>query len=368
MPGTVYGFLRPKMLTNCQNYVNVNTQPFYSFAFLRHLSAARSKPVKLPTHPGRLPSVNNFLIIRLYYPAAKFISLHPQKQKPLYMIKRLLLSAFTILSVLWSLGQETTSQMLGSATSNGTPLAGATVTALHVPTGTKYTTTTRKDGRYNLDGLRVGGPYTLTISYVGLKEEKTENIFLTIGQDYTGDFSMVAEAKELSAATVSAARQNKIFNNSHTGSQEIISRQQLEQLPTINRSIQDFTKLEPTSNGLSFAGANSGMNNITVNGADFNNSFGLSGTLGGQANAQPIALDAIDQIQVQVSPYDVRQGNFVGALVNSVTRSGTNQFRGTVYDYVKGPGTIGYKADDYTAPKTPFTYNVTGASLGGAII
>lgn len=284
------------------------------------------------------------------------------------MIKRLLLSAFTILSVLWSFGQETTSQMLGSVTSNGTPLAGATVTALHGPTGTKYTTTTRKDGRYNLDGLRVGGPYTLTVSYVGLKQEKTENIFLTIGQDYTGDFSMVPEARELSAATVSAARQNKIFNNSHTGSQEIISRQQIEQLPTINRSIQDFTKLEPTSNGLSFAGANSGMNNITVNGADFNNSFGLSSTLGGQANAQPIALDAIDQIQVQVSPYDVRQGNFVGALVNSVTRSGTNQFRGTVYDYIKGPGTIGYKADDYTAPKTPFTYNVTGASLGGAII
>jgi hypothetical protein len=286
------------------------------------------------------------------------------------MIKRLLLSAFIILSVLWSFGQETTSSMLGSVTQNGTGLAGATVTALHVPTGTKYTTTTRKDGRYNLDGLRVGGPYTLSVSYVGFKEEKTENIFLTIGQDYTGDFTMTSDTRELAAVTVSAGRQNPVFNNSHTGSQVQFNRAQLEQLPTVTRSLQDFTKLEPTasSGGLSFAGTNPGMNNITVDGADFNNSFGLASTLGGQANAQPIAMDALDQLQVQTSPYDVRQGNFTGGLVNSVTRSGSNTFRGTVYTYLKGPGTIGYKADDYVAPKTPFTFNIAGASLGGPII
>ena len=284
------------------------------------------------------------------------------------MIKRLLLSAFTLLSILYSFGQETTSQMLGKVNNGGTGLAGATVTALHVPTGTKYTTTTRKDGRYNLDGLRVGGPYVLTITYVGFKEEKQENIFLTIGQDFASDFSMISDSKELAVATVSAARQNRVFNNSHMGSQETISRQQMEQMPTINRSIQDFTRLEPSSNGLSFAGANPGMNNITVDGADFNNSFGLSSTLGGQANAQPIALDAIDQIQVQISPYDVRYGNFTGALVNSVTRSGTNNFRGTVYEYLKGPGTQGYSADDYGIARTPFKYHVTGASLGGPIM
>ncbi|HXB05801.1 MAG TPA: TonB-dependent receptor [Puia sp.] len=284
------------------------------------------------------------------------------------MIKRLLFSAITILSILHSFGQETTSQMLGTVTDGKQVLGGASVEALHVPTGTKYTTTTRKDGRYNLSGLRIGGPYVLTVTYVGFKAEKLENIVLTIGQDYTGDFTMTSDTRELTAATVSAGRQNKIFNNSHTGAQELISRAQIEQLPTVGRSIQDFTKLEPTSNGLSFAGTNPGMNNITVDGADFNNSFGLASTLGGQANAQPIALDALDQIQVQVSPYDVRQGNFTGALVNSVTRSGTNKFRGTIYTYLKGPGTIGYKADDYQAPKTPFTYNVSGASFGGAII
>ncbi len=285
------------------------------------------------------------------------------------MIKRLLLSAITILSVVYAFPQETTSQIQGTVVTDAKAgLGDATVVALHTPTGTKYSTTTRKDGHYNLPGLRVGGPYILTVTYVGFKTEKQENIALVLGEDYTGDFTLIPEAVELQATVVSAARQNNIFNNSHTGAQELITRAQIDQLPTISRSLQDFTRLEPSSNGLSFAGANPGMNNITVDGADFNNSFGLSSTLGGQANAQPIALDAIDQIQVQVSPYDVRQGNFTGALVNSVTRQGTNKFRGTVYDYFKNQGTIGYSADDYGVVKTPFKFHATGASLGGAII
>jgi carboxypeptidase family protein len=284
------------------------------------------------------------------------------------MMKRLLLTAITILCAFFTFAQETTSQILGTATDGKGGLAGATVVALHTPTGTKYTTTTRKDGRYNLPNLRIGGPYVVTITYVGFKEEKQEGIMLVVGQDYTSDFTLTSESKELSSVVVSASRQNKIFNNSRTGSQEIITRQQIERLPTITRSVQDFAKLEPTSNGLSFSGTNPGMNNITVDGADFNNSFGLSGTLGGQANAQPIALDAIDQIQVNVAPYDVRQGGFTGAGVNSVTRSGTNKFRGTVYDYIKGPGTIGYNVDNTTVARTPFNYNVLGASFGGAII
>lgn len=270
--------------------------------------------------------------------------------------------------MLYSFAQETTSQILGSVSDGSTGLAGATVIALHTPTGTKYTTTSRKDGRFNLPNLRPGGPYILTVTYVGFKGEKQENINLTVGQDFTSDVKLIPESKELSAVVVPAARQNKIFNNARTGSQETISRAQIERLPTINRSIQDFTKLEPTSSGLSFSGTNPGLNNITVDGADFNNSFGLSSTLGGQASAQPISLDAIEQIQVNVAPYDVRQGGFTGAGVNSTTRSGTNTFRGTVYDYKKSPGTIGYKADNNVVSRTPFTYNVLGGSFGGAII
>ena len=286
------------------------------------------------------------------------------------MIKRLLLSAFMILSAFFTFAQETTSQILGTVTGDKAALAGATIVALHTPTGTKYTTTTRKDGRFNLDGLRVGGPYVISVSNVGFKPEKQENVTLILGQDFTADFNLVPASVELTAVVVPASRQNKIFNNARTGSQEIITRAQMEQLPTINRSIEDFTKLEPTaaSSGLSFSGTSSSLNNITVDGADFNNSFGLSGTLGGQTGAQPIALDAIDQVQVAVSPYDVRQGGFVGAGINSITRSGTNQFKGTVYDYVKGPGTIGYHVDNASVAKTPFTYKILGASIGGPII
>lgn len=268
--------------------------------------------------------------------------------------------------------QETTSEIVGSVVTQNGPIDGATVTVLHVPTGTKYVTATRKNGRFNIPGLRVGGPYTITASYVGFGDEKLESIFLTLGQAYEGNFTLKPSAGELAGVVVSANRQNKIFNNNHTGSQEIITRDQLEKLPTINRSIQDFTKLEPTAtnNGgyQSFGGRSGEYNNITVDGANFNNGFGLSPTLGGQTGAQPISLEAIDQVQVNVSPYDVRQGGFSGAGVNSVIKSGTNTFRGSVYTYLKGPGTQGYNVEDITVPKSPFSFYIRGASLGGPII
>jgi hypothetical protein len=271
-----------------------------------------------------------------------------------------------------SKAQETTSQMLGTVTNGANGLAGATVVAVHVPSGTKYTTTTRNDGRFNLPGLRVGGPYTLTVSFVGYKQQHQDSITLNLGQDYTADFALITEATQLSDVVVTTASQGKVFNNSRTGAQEIVTRGQIERLPTINRSIQDFARLEPSANvtlgGLSFGGAYSGFNNLTVNGADFNNSFGLSGSLGGQASAQPISLDAIDQIQVNLSPYDVRQGGFTGAGINSVTRSGTNTFRGSVYTYLKGPGTQGYHVGNTIVPKLPFSFNLSGASIGGPII
>src|SRR5579863_9074700 len=163
------------------------------------------------------------------------------------MIKRLLLSAITFFSVICTFAQETTSQIQGTVVNDSkAALAGATVVALHTPTGTRYTTTTRKDGHYNLPGLRVGGPYTLTITYVGFKSETQDNITLVLGEDYTGDFTMIPEATELQATVVSAARQNKIFNNAHTGAQELITRAQIQSLPTISRSLQDFTRLEPS--------------------------------------------------------------------------------------------------------------------------
>src|ERR1017187_8605392 len=148
------------------------------------------------------------------------------------MRKRILFTVFCICSSYFLFAQETTSQILGTVTDGKEGLAGATVVALHTPTGTKYSTTTRKDGRFNLPGLRVGGPYVLYVTFVGFKEEKQENIMLVIGQDFTSDFLLAPETKELAEVIVPASRQNKIFNNSHTGSQEIVTRAQLERLPT----------------------------------------------------------------------------------------------------------------------------------------
>ncbi|HTA27801.1 MAG TPA: carboxypeptidase regulatory-like domain-containing protein, partial [Bacteroidia bacterium] len=282
--------------------------------------------------------------------------------------RTLLVLLFPLVSSFHVFSQVTTADIVGQVTDGKVGLAGATVTIINEPTGSKYLTTTRKDGRYNMPNLHVGGPYNVTVSFVGYEQQKQDNVFLILGQDYTADFTLQATTTQLAGVVVSGSRQNKIFNNSHTGSQEIISRAQIEQLPTINRAISDFTKLEPTANGLSFSGTTASYNNITVDGADFNNSFGLSGTLGGQAFAQPIALDAIDQIQVSVSPYDVREGGFTGAGVNSVTRSGTNQFKGSVYTYLKGEHTQGYNVETNTITPTPFTFNILGASLGGPII
>ena len=288
------------------------------------------------------------------------------------MTKQILLAIICVLSSYMGMAQETTAEMHGMVTDGKTGLAGATVVAIHNPSGTKYSTTTRKDGRFNLPGLRIGGPYTITTSSIGFKTDKQEDINLVLGQDFTADFSMVPEATQLSEVVVTATHQNKIFSNSHTGSQEIITRTELQQLPTINRSISDFTKLEPTANttsfGTSFGGRSAQYNNITVDGANFNNGFGLSSTLGGQTGAQPISLEAIDQVQVNVSPYDVRQGGFTGAGVNAITKSGTNQFRGNIYTYLKGPNTQGYNVEDVTVAKSPFSFYTRGVSLGGPII
>jgi hypothetical protein len=267
--------------------------------------------------------------------------------------------------------QETTADIQGFISDGKTGLAGATVVAVHTPTGTVYTTTSRKDGRYNFANVRVGGPYDIKVSFVGFKEDKQSNIILNLGQSYTADF-ILKTSGDLTEVIVTGGRQSKVINNNRTGGQEIITRTQMERLPTINRSLQDFTKLEPTASstsfGQSFGGRSSQYNNLTVDGANFNNSFGLSGTLGGQTGSQPISLDAIEQIQVSTSPYDVRQGGFTGAGINTVTRSGTNQFRGTVYGYTKNENTQGYKVANTTLPKTPIKYKLWGAAFGGAII
>ena len=285
-----------------------------------------------------------------------------------FLLLFLLLTGITFLSARNANAQGvTTASVNGIVSDSKGAIPGATVTVTHIPTGTVYATVTRVDGRYNLPNLRVGGPYTVKITFVGYKEFVQEGLNLSIGQDQRIDAKIEENNTNLKEVVVTGT-QGKVINSSRTGARETINRTQIENLPTINRSLSDFTKLTPSANGLSFGGRSSAFNNITVDGALFNNSFGLSGTLGGQTNSQPISLDAIDQIQVDIAPYDVRQGNFTGAGVNTVVKSGTNTFKGTFYDYIRSTDLTGYKAGDNVIAKTPFSYRQTGLSLGGPII
>ncbi len=290
-------------------------------------------------------------------------------------ITLLLLVLLTGFGAFRTLAQETTAEIQGLVKDDkGNPLAGATVNAIHQPTGTNYFTTTRKDGRFNLQNVRVGGPYQVKISFVGFKDEVQNDIFLTLGQVYRVDAEMLASSTNLTEVVVSARRADKVFNKGRTGSAEFINRQQMDRLPTVNRSINDFTRLTPTANSnatygtSSFAGRANSYNNLTVNGASFNNTFGLAAGLGGQTNTQPISVDALDQIQVNIAPYDVTLGSFTGAGINSVTKSGTNEFKGSVYSFWKSPGLTGLKVGPTTLSKQAFDFNNRGVTIGGPII
>jgi len=277
-----------------------------------------------------------------------------------------------LISVIKVNAQETTAEIQGLITVGNAGIAGANITAIHQPTGTKYVTTSRNDGRYNLSNLKIGGPYLLEVTYVGLKTEKQDDITLLLGQTFKANFAMRETSSTLKEVVVSSNKQDKIFNNARTGSQETFNRNQITSLPTISRSYKDIIKLTPTYNSGSFGGQSSQLNNITIDGANFNNSFGLSGDIGGQTGQNAVSLDAIEQIQVNTSPFDVKNGGFIGGGINSVSRSGTNTYSGSVYQYFKNKDWQGYDVNGapytITVPKQDYSYDLKGFTASGAII
>jgi Carboxypeptidase regulatory-like domain len=249
----------------------------------------------------------------------------------------------------------------------GQPIPGATVVATHTPTNSIYAMPTNDQGRYNFQNMRVGGPYTVKFTAVGSADQTKTDISLALGQNLRLDVQMAEQATELGTAVVQG-RRDAVINSDRTGAATQVSREQIERLPTLNRSFDDFTRLTPQANGQSFGGRNGGYNNFTIDGAIFNNSFGLSSTVGGQANAQPISLDAVDQIQVAIAPYDVRQGSFTGAGINAVTRSGTNKFSGSVYGFYRDQGFVGKKVGEVEQAYPTFDLKNYGFRVGGPII
>ena len=248
------------------------------------------------------------------------------------MLKRILYSLIFVLAVGQAFAQVTTSSISGNVKAQGdAPLIGATITATHLPSGTVYSTISQNGGTFSIQNMRSGGPYRIEISYVGYQQKVIEDATLILGEAFQVNETLGAEGQQLQEVTIVSNRQNPILNNQRTGASTNINARQLGTLPTISRSITDFTRLTPQANGTNFAGRDGRLNSVKIDGATLNNAFGLSSDLLPGGDAQPISLDAIQEVQVNVAPYDVRQSGFTGAGINAVTRSGTNQFSGSAY-------------------------------------
>ncbi len=265
--------------------------------------------------------------------------------------------------------QITTSSISGVVVDDANmELEGANVVAVHVPTGTTYGVVTNQEGRFNMVNMRVGGPYTVSISYIGFNEQNFEDIFLTLGKSETISFAMIPDSQELDNVVVTASASD-VFSSDRTGAKTTVGRRQLSTLPSISRSASDYTRLEPTASNGSFGGRNDQFNNYSLDGAIFNNPFGLdAATPGGQTEAQPISIDAIEQITVSTAPYDVTQAGFTGASVNAVTKSGTNEFNGTLYGFYRNEDMTGSKIKGQSIFVPKLLQSQTGISIGGPII
>ena len=268
-----------------------------------------------------------------------------------------------------AMAQITTSSVSGKITADGEDVIGATIKAVHQPSGTVYRAVTNMDGRYSIQGMRPGGPYVLEVTYVGYKNKQVKGISLSLGQNTVLNETLAEDAAQLEDVVVVANRNNNMRTD-RAGATTSINAAQIEAVPTVSRSMNDLLKLTPqganVGSGFSVGGGNYRQSYVTVDGAAFNNAFGIGGNLPG--NGSPISLDALDQISVSSSPYDVRLSGFTGGAISAVTKSGTNDFKGTAYMYTTNSHLRGNKVSDYELNRLQSHATTWGASFGGPII
>ena len=262
-----------------------------------------------------------------------------------------------------ALAQVTTAFLSGVVTNGNTAVENATIKAVLTTTNASYTANSRSGGVYDISNLNAGGPYTVTISAPGMKDIVFTDVFLTLGENFKLDADFTTE--KIGGVVVSVSR-----NATKTGSNLNINSRTLNTLPTISRSINDFTRLTPQAgSGSSFNGRDGRFNNITIDGANFNNNFGLSDKNLPGGDAQPISLDAIEAVQVNISPFDVRQSNFTGAGINAITKSGSNTTTASVYTLMRNESFNGTKVDTFDLGEQKKTSsNILGFRLGGALV
>lgn len=263
--------------------------------------------------------------------------------------------------------QVTTSSLTGTIKDSKETLPGAGIKATHTPTGTVYGVTTNGDGRFTIGNMRVGGPYTIEVSFIGYKTQKFEDVMLKLGEPFVLNVTLQDNSATLNAVTIVGGASNPIMNSNKSGASTVVGRTQIQSLPTISRSVNDITRLTPQANGTSIGGGNYRSNNFTVDGANFNNQFGIGANI--PAGGSPISIDALEQISINVTPYDVRQSGFTGGAVNAVTRSGTNKFTGNVFYTMRGEEQQGKKIGNFEIARLqPLDEKNYGLSFGGPIV
>ena len=284
------------------------------------------------------------------------------------MQKRLLfLLAFLMTAISSAMAQVTTSSMSGTVVAEGEEIIGATVDVVHTPSGTHYRAVTNEKGVYTINGMRVGGPYQVTVKCIGFSDKTVGGINLQLGETYNLKTNLSESVKEMQEVTVSA--KGSKFSYEQTGASTNISNEQMLAMPTVSRSVTDFTRLSPYGgNGMTFQGSDGRTANFTVDGANFNNNFGLSSSLPGGGN--PISMEAIEELQVVISPFDVRQTGFIGGALNAITKSGTNTFKGQAYIYHQNENMRGdaVESEFISGSRDKDRTTTYGFSLGGPII
>ncbi len=293
-----------------------------------------------------------------------------------FLLKLSLTSLLAVLFLLNSAGQITTSALQGRIIDEkNNPLAGATIVATHTPSGTSYGNLTNESGRFMINNMRVGGPYQVRISFIGYNTEVYNDIYLSLGNVSDINAALTPAVMNLNEVVVSAGKGN-IITPSRTGAANNISNEVVSSVPSISRGLTDFTKISPLANtagsGTSFAGASNRYNQFAIDGLVTNDVFGLtsSGTNGGQAGIEPISLDAIEEFQINIAPYDVRESGFTGGGINAITKSGTNKFTGSAYYYGNNAKIVG-KNEPVTnteAPIADYTDYQLGFTVGGPIV
>lgn len=289
-----------------------------------------------------------------------------------------------LLSAVPAFGQVTTGDLLGLVTikSDKSPLPGVSVEAIHEPTQTRYTAVSMANGRFAMLNVRVGGPYTVIAKISGFKTETLRDISVALGEKRDMEFEL--ELVRLQQSVDVSAKEIPFISPERMGSSQSVPQDEIKTLPTIRRQFQDFVRTNPyvnvapsdsTQSTISIAGMNNRYNTIQIDGAVNNDLFGLSstGTPGGQTDTQPISLDTIQEIQVAISPYDIKQGGFTGGAINAITRSGSNEFHGSVYGSKRNQKYIGSNVpqaygDALDKPIATFDYNQLGARVGGPIL